>query len=372
MAKPSITQYALLCLALAAISAPPVCRGQLDASRLDREARHQGSPTQLRGTTLVAEGLPRIAKMRAVGRRLVLANFPPSPPIEVRDRATGRLLRQIGEWGQGEGQFMSAYHLDPLPEREECWVYDVTRHRLALIDLTDAGLRSREPVRQRLTLRTDAVLTGPTWVGDSLITPGFFYGGRFAVLTNAGQFAHFAGSALAKPGEPVVVTQTAYQSVVQPDPGRTRLVLAASWAGKLEIFRTDGSKLADGAVPDAFEPLYQVVRPSGGEPRVVHPDEARNGYTDLAVGDVIYALFSGRTKGETEATFYPAGRDLQVFAWDGRHLADYRFEKDAALITLDAASRQLYVFHPTPRPEIAVYVLPRTPVLPRPERPPSQ
>ncbi len=320
---------------------------------------YQGQSVRLRGRTLVAEGLPRVARMQVVGRRLVLANFPPSPPIEVRDRATGRVLKQIGAWGQGEGEFLSAYHLDPVPDAEQCWVYDVTRRRLALIDVSDAGLGSSNAIRQWLTLRADAVLTSPTWIGDSIITPGFFYTGRFAVFTSAGRFVRFAGAAPTKAGEPVVVTQTAYQGMMRPDPTRTLLAVAALWAGKLEIYRTDGSKVADAAVPDPFEPRYQVVQ-QGGEPRVVHPDEARNGYTDLAPADAIYALYSGRTKGETEPTFYPVGRTLQVFDWRGHHLGDYLFDRDAALISFDAGTRRLYVFHPSPRFEIAVYLVPNS------------
>lgn len=336
------------------------CQAQVVNGSPGLGSAYQGQPVGLRGRTLVAEGLSRVARVQVVGRRLVLANFPPAPPIEVRDRATGRVLKRIGTWGQGEGEFMSAYYLDPVPGAERCWVYDVTRHRLALIDVSDAGLRSRDPVRQWLTLRADAVLTSPTWVGDSIISPGFFYTGRFAVFTSSGRFAHFAGSAPAKAGEPAVVTQTAYQSVMRPDPARQLLAVAALWAGKLEIYRTDGSKVADAAVPEPFEPRYQVVQ-QGGEPRVVHPDEARNGYADLAAADAIYALYSGRTKGETEATFYPAGRTLQVFDWRGRHLRDYQLDKDAALISFDPGTRELYVFHPSPRFEIAVYVVPKSP-----------
>jgi len=336
------------------------CWAQVANNSLGAGSTYQGQAVPLRGRTLVAEGLPRVARIQVVGRRLVLANFPPSPPIEVRDRTTGRVLKHIGQWGQGDAQFLSAYHLDPVPGAEACWVYDVTRHRLALIDLSEGGLRSQDPVRQWLTLRTDAVLTSPTWIADSVISPGFFYTGRFAVFTSAGRFARFAGLAPARAGEPVVVTQTAYHAVMRPDPGRQRLALAALWAGKLEIFRADGSKVADAAVPEPFEPRYQVVQ-QGGEPRVVHPDEARNGYADLAAADAIYALFSGRTKRETEPMFYPSGRTLQVFDWEGRHVGDYQLEKDAALISFDPDTRQLYVFHPSPRFEIAVYLVPRIP-----------
>ena len=356
-----MTRFApMILIALTADAMAFTCLAQVVNGSPGAGSAYQGQSVPLRGRTLIAEGLAQVAMIQIVGRRLVLANFPPAPPIEVRDRATGRVLKRIGTWGQGEGEFLSAHYLDPVPGAERCWVYDVTRHRLALVDLSEAALRSQDPIRQWLTLQTDAPLTSPIWVGDTIITPGFFYGGRFAIFASTGRFVRFAGSAPTKASEPVVVTQTAYQSVMRPDPARKLLAVAALWAGKLEIYRTDGSKVADAAVPEPFEPRYQVVQ-QGGEPRVVRPHEARIGYVDLAAADAIYALHSGRTKGETEATFYRAGRTLQVFDWQGRHLRDYQFDKDAARISFDPGTRELYVFHPSPKFEIAVYVLPKSP-----------
>jgi hypothetical protein len=207
-----------------------------------------------------------------------------------------------------------------------------------------------------LTLRTDAALTSPTWAGDTIFTLGFFHTGRLAAFLRDGRFARFLGTAPSKPGEPVVITQHAYQSVMRPSPDRRLFAAAARYAGRLKILRRDGSREVDAQVPDAFDPSYTVVH-DRGEPKMLRDAHSRLAYIDVATDSAfIYALFSGRT--ESDVGMYLAARMIHVFDWRGRLIDRYELPNNAIALALDRRRHRLYAMHTTPRPTIAVYQLP--------------
>lgn len=314
----------------------------------------------LKGTTLVSErGLTPALELQILGNRIVLVNLPPASPVQVRDLQTGRLLKDLGTWGPREQDFIGLWHLDPVPNENQCWVWDLTRHRLALLDLSDTALAGRTPFRKWLIVRSDAPLTAPTWAADTLFSPGFFFMGRLASFSEDGRFARFVGTAPTRKGEedePVLATQQAYHSIMRPNADRTLFAIATRYAGHLQIMRRDGSIAHEGQTPMTFEPSYHVLLRQG-EARVERDPSSLHGYTDLAVTrQFIFALFSG--KREDAVGMYPDGHTIQVFDWSGALLAVYRLPSDANAIAVDEQTHKLYAMHTPPNVSIGVYTLP--------------
>ena len=94
-----------------------------------------------------------------------------------------------------------------------------------------------------------------------------------------------------------------------------------------------------------------------GEERFVRDRDSRYGYLDVTTGPhMIVALFSSRR--DSEVGFYPDGKFVHVFDWQGRLLSVYELPELASAIALDAPRHQLFVVHTAPQPHLAVYELP--------------
>lgn len=318
-------------------------------------------PLLLTGRDLVtsteAAPLAKAAALRVVGNRIVVLNYQPAAPIHVRDRATGRLLKEIGTFGRGPDEFVGVYTVDVAEDADDhVWVYDLTRHRMALVDVSDAGLRRPNPIVRWVVLRSDAVLTAPIWSADTVFSPGFFHTGRLAAFDGTGKFAKFLATAPSKAGEPVHVTQHAYHSAMATDTKRSVFALVTQYAGIVELYRRTGERINVPRVPDAFAPRYSMVSRQG-EPTFLRDTDSRHGYLDVAgAGDVFLALFSGKHRDELGAT--PRGRDVHAFGLDGRLLATYRLPRDATAISTDPSGRTLYVVHAPQNRTITAYSLP--------------
>lgn len=308
----------------------------------------------LRGRTLVTnDGLPIAHELSVVGDQIVSVNARPGPPVQIRDAHDGHLLANVGTWGNGENEFLSAFHLDrDKSGADRVWVYDITRHRFAQIDLSASNRSYNASVKAWLLIRSDAVLTSPTWIGDSIVSPGYFYEGRLAVFTRSGRFVHFAGTLPFKDGEPPTVTQEAYQARMRADPAQSRFVLAVRQAARLEFFRRDGTLLALSHEERPFDPVYRTTY-YNGEPKCMMDSSARYGYLDVVANpDYVIGLFSGRTDAETRGI--PDGKELRVFTWGGRLVQTLLLPANATAIAMDSMRTRLYAVHSRPR-SLAVY-----------------
>jgi hypothetical protein len=324
-------------------------------SRLDNPSRP--IEEQLVGKTVIAgRTLPIALELRVVGGRLVTIHLPPASPIEIRSFATGALLSSVGTWGPGDFDFIGLWHLDPVPNTEKVWVWDLTRHRMVLLDVGDS-VNSHPALSNWLVVRADAALTSPAWVGDYLYSPGFFRTGRLAEFKRDGNFTQFLGDAPQRPDaptEPTIATQQAYVSVMHRNMTGTLFAVASRYAGRLEILKRDGSLVARAAVPVAFEPAYRVVKNKAGEVKVAKDSSARVGYLDLAVdSQYVYALFSGRR--DADSGMYAAGQSIHVFGWDGKLKGLLTLPAPANTLALDEQSGRFVAMHPTPVPSLAVY-----------------
>lgn len=329
-----------------------------DESHDSAPARGSGAPLPIRGEVFFqGDHLGAPLDIALVGRHLVVVDPLGENAIHVVRTADGELVRSFGRKGEGPGEFRSPWSVDPAAGEENAfWVYDAGLGRLTHVDLdTDF----REPTamgRRSVTLRSEAMLTSPAWVSDSLVvSPGLLAEGRLAYLGPDGGMRRVVGQ-VPPGGEdvPPTVRQHAYQSTLRPSPDRSRLVLATRHADQLEIYLADGTPVARVKGPADFEPVF-AVRQRGGRPEMASGADLRFGYVDVATsGESIFALYSGRTRGEYpgEANF---GEFVHVYGWDGKLRRTLRLDAAVIAIAVDDRSGILYAARHDPTPAVLRY-----------------
>jgi TolB-like 6-blade propeller-like len=183
-------------------------------------------------------------------------------------------------------------------------------------------------------------------------------GGRLAVFSSSGEFTGTVGDTPpAAPGVPAQVAGHAYQSTARLSPDRTRLALVTRHADRLEIYRADGTLAARATGPRGFEPVYSVARNPRGEPIFGSGRDLRFGYVDVAATEErIYALYSGRTRGQApgRANF---GRWVHVYDWSGRLHEVLGLDSDVLGIAVSADGGTLYAVRHEPAPALVAYPL---------------
>jgi hypothetical protein len=165
---------------------------------------------------------------------------------------------------------------------------------------------------------------------------------------------------ISPPGDeatPMVVRQHAYQGTARPNPDRTLVALGNRHADRLEVYRPDGTLVAQATGPLGFTPVYKTaVR--AGSPAMTTGEDLRFGYVDLATTrDRIYALYSGRARKEHpgRANY---GNYLHVYDWGGRLQEVLKLDQEVFQIEVDAKGEQLYAVRVDPTPAILAYRLP--------------
>lgn len=317
-------------------------------------------PSQLNGHVLNADdGLAAPTYLAVVGNDLVVLDRFADSMIKEIDRFDGTLVREFGHHGQGPGEFEGPWSLDPVPgSRTQVWVYDLTLGRSTLVDL-NADFDGEARLGDRMIrLHGMATLMEPTWIGNHIVSLGFFQQGRVAVLDDHGAFLRTVGpTPLAEQSDiPAAVRQHAYQSRMKPNPSRTRLAIATRHADRLDIYRADGTHLTAARRLFRFDPVFQVQK-RNGKAVFATGENLRFGYIDLATTDRrIYALFSGRTRAgfPGQANF---GRYIHVFDWSGRLVRVLKLDTPAIAVATDPAGRTLYTIRHEPTPAIMAYDL---------------
>ena len=143
------------------------------------------------------------------------------------------------------------------------------------------------------------------------------------------------------------------RSAIAIDPARRRAVLAFLYASRLEVMGTDGTSQRGISGPAEIRLDYRTVNdPVEGIERFIRTPATRYGYVSVIADDTrIYALFSGRSKGEWNENAILADT-LHVFAWSGELLGEWRLPKAVYSIALDAKAHKLYAVGPAPSPAI--------------------
>jgi TolB-like protein len=325
------------------------------------ELRHDGLPVDcISGLVLnVGSELGLPTGIAVVGRYLLVFDLASDYVLHVLDATTGAYLTQLGRRGSGPGEFESAWSLDPVPgDSSMIWVYDIQLRRLTLVDVEQSVSTNRLAYTRMITLSSNAVPTGPVWLGDStMVSLGFFPNGRIGFFDADGTHTASVG---VLPGEgetdnPAIL-QHAYRATLVRNPSGTLLAAATRHASLVQIFGSDGTLIVDAEGPLQVRPQYHSGVSARGLAMQTGAD-LRFGYVDAASAvDHIYALFSGRTREGFPKSAYQ-GRFVHVFDWQGNFVRALQADADLISVALDRDGRVLYAVRHEPTPAILRYNL---------------
>lgn len=299
-----------------------------------------------------AEVIGSPGDLAIIGSYLVLLDGFAGPSFHVFRISDGKLLKSLGRKGQGPGEFIGPASIDPAPNTEsKFWIFDITVCRLTHVNLDDVLADERDLGKRVLLLVSPGAPTHPIWINENLtISPGFFVQGRFGHYGADGEILRTVGDT--PPGDdriPAVVRQHAYTGTFQPNAQRTLFALATRYADRIEIYAADGTLIAVAQRPVGFEPVYELAERSG-RPVLGGRSDTRFGYIDVTTTDGrIFAVFSGRTRGEGEANF---GNVVHVFDWNGCLLEVLELDSKVVDIAVDANSWTLYAARHLPTPAV--------------------
>lgn len=289
-----------------------------------------------------------------------------APMVHVFRLGDGAHLGSVGKQGEGPGEYRSAWHIErDANDPRAVWIYDIALLRMTRLAFGPAPLPE---VREVVNLNAGSgVFLHPVWISDTtLVVSGItptHANGRLLLTDRAGGVIRMIGKAPRHPGAasiPTTVLQHAYEGPLAVRPDRARFALATRQADQLEIYRSDGTQLAQVVGSTGFLPEFEVKERAEGV-SMATGDDLRVGYVDLAATrDHIYALFSGTVRGEAGASTY-FGREVHVFDWSGAKLARLQLDEPAFTIAVTPDGARMYAVHHEPVPSIVSYSLPRPP-----------
>lgn len=331
----------------------------IEATETTPGVRSQSVDTVLHGVLVAApEDLGMPAAIGVAGEYLVVLDNLGDSVLMIMARSDGKVLGSLGRRGRGPGEFWGAWSLDvPKPELPEVWVYDLSLRRMIRYDL-DSALQTGAHTTS-LNLSSDATVYDPVWVGDQIVTLGFFPNGRLRLFNSEGRTVATVGS-LPRTQEdvPPTVLAHAYQGFLRAAPERNRFVVANRHASVLELYDSAWRLVGqvDGPVP--VSPNFRVVRGARG-PVMGTDIDFRFAYVGLAVSSTeIFALFSGRVRRDHPPGEATLGMAVHVFAWDGTLKRVLQLDSPASAIALDPSRRVLYATRVVPTPGVVRYELP--------------
>lgn len=279
--------------------------------------------------------------------------------VRIFDTA-GRLRGSTGRKGFGPGEFSSPSAVLPRPGHPgEFWVFDSRLSRLTPFRVPDLLAGGTQHAGQRVQLASPLVVEAPVWLDDSTLVAqnAMLRAGdkRFSFLRQDGALRASAGE---EPASEEKLTrflkQQVYGGPMAARPGHPQFLVASRYAGRLELYGTDGALVRRFDVPQAFEP---DVEPTPDGVNFFSNEGQRVGYPDVAVTDrLVFALFSGqKDKDNPESMF---AREVHVFGWDGRLRHILALDNAVLQIALSDDGRTLYAVRHEPYPQVLAYPLP--------------
>jgi hypothetical protein len=138
------------------------------------------------------------------------------------------------------------------------------------------------------------------------------------------------------------VLEHVYQSTLATRPDGSRIALATRFMNHIELYDANGTLRRVDNGPTPVTPVFKVAM-AGGAPTMASNDNLRFGYTGIAGGArYIYALFSGRRRGDyppSEATY---ADKLHVFDWNGNLVRVVPLGRDLSIIAVAPDEKTLY------------------------------
>lgn len=273
--------------------------------------------------------------------------------VIVLDRMTGAVRETMGRAGRGPGELLTPRSLDAdVGSGQRVWIYDNDNARISLHDIASwkAG-----PIRN---VQCPAGLFQPVWVGDTLLSNGLFAAEMLRYYSADDDVARVVRAAGHSPFQSVTpdIALHLNRSALATDPSRERIVLAFLYVSRLQLYDRSGRLLKSVAGPEEVTPQYRVVAdPRERMNRFLRNDETRFAYIDVeATADRIFALFSGRSRGEFEDEAY-AGITIHVFNWDGGQVRQLILGETVYGIALDQQSQRMFGFRSHPFPAVVEF-----------------
>jgi hypothetical protein len=274
-----------------------------------------------------AFGIPY--RVRAIRGDLLVADQARGPTLHLVDGETGRLLRSLGRWGRGPGEFESVVSIDTMPGGAGLVsLYDFNLQRITTIaidSLRDRGIHVVATTRldwrpESVARLSDGRLLAVN-ASDSSLVQTIDSSGRILV--------HRALSTLQVPSADSAFMRTAYKARLCGVRGQ-QAALAFRFTSNVSIIDLSSGVDVAASVPHTFGPAF-IDTPligkrtfKGGAPGV------RYAYIDcVATNSAVYALFGGRLIGKYDRAFDNAGRYVHRFDWSGRLTASWRLDHDA-------------------------------------------
>jgi hypothetical protein len=296
--------------------------------------------------------------MRLSGGRLLVLDRGGDQQLLAINPQSGEILKRTGQRGNALGELEHPWTLQPVGRSAAVWVYDISQGRLTLIDM---GETKGQAVRRSVAISPN-VYTEPVWTADDeLVSPGLFIStGRLAVLDTIGHLKRYIGRIPARePAQPPRILQQAFQAVATTNGDRDLIAVATRYADRLEIYDRVGRLRSSAPRSLGFEPTYHVIQHKGREIFSANAD-LRYGFVDLVdAGDLLFALFSGRTAAEAGKAA-SLGQQIQVYRWNGTLVATYRLMHPAISIAVSQDLRTVFALD-ADTPGITAYGLPALP-----------
>lgn len=314
----------------------------------------------------------RGAQLIAVGTTQVI-------PIDLESGAVGQAIHT--DLGSVIGQVRSV--TTTSQSDHDIWISG-SDGLFARFDLTRPG---QHPTR---VVGLDDLAVKPVWFGNQVAAGGYFHttllrfyevqpepaAGKAQSAPGVGRWTYEEPAAtLGTPSLAAMVKETGFplypgldwdmsvflnrvSLAVRPD--QRLLAVAFNLSDRVHIFDRDGRLIRAIASPVEVKLDFDIkARPEGGH-TLIRNSETRLSYLDVdAGGDLIVALFSGRSRGDYEnAAFY--GDELHVFRWDGTFVGTWKLPEAVVTLRLDEVRQRIYAIRE--RPFMAIVELDAGPI----------
>lgn len=274
-----------------------------------------------------AFGIPY--RVRAIRRMLLVADQARGPTLHVIDAESGALLRSLGRWGRGPGEFESVVSIDTLKDPSGALsLFDYNQQRITIVamdSLESSGIHVLETVRldwrpESVAHLRDGRLLAVNASDSSIVQ---------IIDGNGRRMQHRALATVKVPPNDSLFLRSAYKGRVCGVRGE-QAAIAFRFTSNLSIVDIASGRDIAADVPHAFGPSF-IETPligkrtfKGGAPGV------RYAYIDcIATDNAIYALFSGRLVGKYDRSRDNAGRYVHRFDWAGQLTASWKLDHDA-------------------------------------------
>lgn len=357
----SVASVALLIASFSSSTWPEDSARAPDTKAGDRPALAIQSPRTIRSDIFAAAGTthPLPLFIEVIGTSLLVGGGGGGDTtFFVHDRMTGRVRSVFGREGSGPGEFRSIGALtirwDSGTGRQSVWAFDRALGRLTEIDL-------RNPNSPQIGRTVSGELAGQYsayWLSSTAIVGvGAFTDKRLTLYDSTGSRLRSVGELpLYDEGVPATVAHQALQPSIAVSASGDRIAVGARYSGQVDLYSMPEGALSSARVPSPFRPTIDVG--SNGAMLVFRTDRnTRFGYISLTASTTrIYALFSGRTRGQFPGRANYA-RELHVFNWSGRLIEVARLDRDVFSIASTADGSILYGISHEPDSEILKFSL---------------